>query len=544
MRNASPASRRDRTSASTVDGTPTAPGGPGLWIVLAVAAGLRLSAACLLPNLVHPDEIFQVLEPAHRLVFGNGLIAWEFVAGIRSWIFPGVMAGPLWIGRRFGADPGAGLTAVRLFLIAVSLVPVAVAYRWGERLRGLRGGLTVGGFAAVWVDLIYFAPHPLSDVIAGDVLMGALYAALPLTTRPSRRRLVVAGALFGLTFVLRFQLAPALLVGALFACGRRPRAWLALACGAAPVVMASGALDWLTLGTPFQSIWLNLWLNLFAHVSQEFGTAGGLFFLDRALAYWGVAILAVLPGCLVGGRRFPALLAVVLTIAVTQTLIDHKEWRFLVPALAPAVTLCGIAAVEQVERLAKARGADALRLTCWAIGLWSALSLLAAVGPPYRHAWVWKRDLLGAFAAAARRPGLCGLGLIDTPWVESPGSVALPPGLPIHVDTADGLPGAAAYNAAIRRGPGPPLQPPFRRLACFAAGSGRPDGRATSCVWVRPGACRQDAAPQPGPNWPKVLTDARGEPRWDLIRPGVATLLSRGTGRTVPPRWPDTGPVR
>ena len=32
-----------------------------------------------------PDEIHQSLEPAHRLVFGYGLIAWEFSDGARNW---------------------------------------------------------------------------------------------------------------------------------------------------------------------------------------------------------------------------------------------------------------------------------------------------------------------------------------------------------------------------------------------------------------------------------------------------------------------------
>src|SRR5262250_3404042 len=42
-----------------------------------------------------PDEIYQSLEPAHRLVFGYGLIPWEFVQGARSWALPGLVAGLL-----------------------------------------------------------------------------------------------------------------------------------------------------------------------------------------------------------------------------------------------------------------------------------------------------------------------------------------------------------------------------------------------------------------------------------------------------------------
>jgi hypothetical protein len=36
-------------------------------------------------GIVWPDEVYQSFEPAHRLVFGHGLVAWEFVEGARSW---------------------------------------------------------------------------------------------------------------------------------------------------------------------------------------------------------------------------------------------------------------------------------------------------------------------------------------------------------------------------------------------------------------------------------------------------------------------------
>lgn len=63
-------------------------GGAVLASVLILAAGLRLLVAFSQPNIVWPDEVFQVVEPAHRLVYGNGIVAWEQVVGMRSWLFP------------------------------------------------------------------------------------------------------------------------------------------------------------------------------------------------------------------------------------------------------------------------------------------------------------------------------------------------------------------------------------------------------------------------------------------------------------------------
>ena len=66
---------RDHGSIKTMTGpgTKETHGAPA-WVVLAaifcIAFGVRLGAAILLPNIHQPDEIFQSLEQAHRVVFG------------------------------------------------------------------------------------------------------------------------------------------------------------------------------------------------------------------------------------------------------------------------------------------------------------------------------------------------------------------------------------------------------------------------------------------------------------------------------------------
>ena len=47
--------------------------------VLALAFVARAAIALSGDFVLHPDEIIQYLEPAHRLVFGNGVIYWESV---------------------------------------------------------------------------------------------------------------------------------------------------------------------------------------------------------------------------------------------------------------------------------------------------------------------------------------------------------------------------------------------------------------------------------------------------------------------------------
>ena len=63
--------------------------------VFGVAVAARLLPVLAFAGINHPDEVFQSVEQAHRLVFGTGLVPWEFVYGTRSWVFPGALAG-LW----------------------------------------------------------------------------------------------------------------------------------------------------------------------------------------------------------------------------------------------------------------------------------------------------------------------------------------------------------------------------------------------------------------------------------------------------------------
>jgi hypothetical protein len=63
---------------------------------------LRLVPVIFVPSQAWPDEIFQATEQAHRLVYGTGLVPWEFQLGIRSWLLPGIIAGLMKAARLAG----------------------------------------------------------------------------------------------------------------------------------------------------------------------------------------------------------------------------------------------------------------------------------------------------------------------------------------------------------------------------------------------------------------------------------------------------------
>src|SRR5689334_338901 len=85
-----------------------------LHVIAAGALALRLVTVRWSEHIAHPDEVFQYLEQAHRLVYGYGFVPWEYRFGARNWLLPGTLAGLLEALRFAGLDrPTAYVPAVK-----------------------------------------------------------------------------------------------------------------------------------------------------------------------------------------------------------------------------------------------------------------------------------------------------------------------------------------------------------------------------------------------------------------------------------------------
>ena len=73
--------------------------------IVILAFTLRLIPVVIVPSLNWADEVFQTTEQAHRLVYGTGLVTWEFQLGTRSWILPGAIAALMELSRLIGDGP-------------------------------------------------------------------------------------------------------------------------------------------------------------------------------------------------------------------------------------------------------------------------------------------------------------------------------------------------------------------------------------------------------------------------------------------------------
>ena len=128
---------------------------------------LRLEPILLEPSAVWPDEIFQASEQAHRLVYGSGLIPWEFQFGARSWLLPGVIAVLMELARTAGDGPDYYLPLIAIAFAGLAALPVACCFLWCRRLFGFAGAVVAGMAVATAPELVYFGARTLSEVAAG-----------------------------------------------------------------------------------------------------------------------------------------------------------------------------------------------------------------------------------------------------------------------------------------------------------------------------------------------------------------------------------------
>lgn len=405
-----------------------------LSALLFVGFTVRVVAFWTQTYVLFNDETFQYFEQGHRLAFGTGVVPWEFDDGIRSWLLPGLIAGLMRLTATVSDDPLAYVRLVRFLCAALSLVVVTVGYRQGERLFGLVGGIVTGGFCAIWFDLVYFAPSVLTEILAAHVAVLAIFMGEATTKTGShdQRPLLLIGGLFGLAACLRFQYGPALLAAMLwqYRLSWRHWRWLLLA-GIAVVLPVGGLLDALTLGSPFQSIWLNVQRNSIDRISTGMGVEPAGYFLGYlAAALHPLPIFGAL--LVLGSFRIPALAIAAAVTLLEHSLVPHKEVRFIYLAIAAAPILIGLGAADMLRHLGLVLGRRAaicgavLFLTAGAAVSWQTGMVT------FGARWQLDRASIQASLAAHAESGLCGLEIRDVWFWRSGGYTYLNRDVPMY----------------------------------------------------------------------------------------------------------------
>ncbi len=468
----------------------------GFLAILAVALGLRL-IALFPPSMHHPDEIFQYLEPAHRLAFGQGITTWEYRYGMRGWLLPTLLSWPMMLGHAIAPGGDLYLTLPRVLMALASLAIPVASFAIGRR-RSAAHGYVAMAVMGIWFETVYFAAHTLSE--EASVILFLPAAALILSDgRRTMRRHAVAGLLLGLAVAMRFQNAPAIALFVAMACARDGRGhWLPLMIGGALGLGLSGAADLAQGATPFGWIVANVTQNVIRDRATDYGTKGPAFYLGAIALYWlwlTPAMLWAMRPAIRGNRALFA--AAALNIALLS-LIGHKEYRFILLSTTILVLLAALGSVDLVRNWCTRTGRSPRRWIAALALAWAAGSASLAAGPTMAAQWRAHEPELGLVAAAGRLPNLCGLAFDRLKFWQVGGYAYLHRAVPLYstapvpadaIDARDLPHAAAAFDAIVTRADAVGAMPHgYATIACRGAGSER------LCLLKRPGGCDPAAA--------------------------------------------------
>ncbi len=488
-----------------------------LAALLAVALACRLYVGINTTYITHPDENFDYLEQGFRLAFGYGGITWTYQLGLRNYLFPAFIAGVMRLGALFGSRPDTYLNAVAVAMSLLSLSVVACAFVWGRRVGGTMAALVTGFIAAVWFELIYFAPHTLSETIAMDVLTVGACLCDDQDGPLADRRLWFGGAMLGLACVFRIQIAPALVAIAVWLLWRRGlRSFGLLVAGGAIPVVAAGLLDWVTYSYPFQSFIMNVWANLFSGISAHYGGQPVYYYADLEVHYLGgfMAVLALL--ALLGGLRRPMLLLLALVIIGTHTALSHKEYRFLAPALPFVLVPAGLGASRVIAWLE--RQPEGLRqgtfprgaLVAAVLAVFAFASWAQALEGPFRREWFRGSGEIAAARSIAGMHDVCGIGAYGIDGTALAGTARYHHDAPVYAISKPErfAQDSVSFNVVIAPDDRLPPAGGFAEVGCWANGFNEATLNKRMphiCVLARPGTCRPGAVGDPDtdhvPGW-------------------------------------------
>ena len=393
-----------------------------LAVSLLAGGAIRIWLALHDDGVYWPDEVYQSLEPAHWLVYGYGLLPWEFVDGMRNWAFPGLVAALLKSCQMAGIDdPRTYISVVKLVFSAISLACAAGTYMLARAYAAGRNEAAAGAaLCALLAPFIYFAPRAMSE--SASALPVVLGFALALSPAAGRARTIAGASLVGLSVLFRLQAGVFAVALLLILLARRQTGRAIEALGTLVVfAVLFGWIDHLAWsGVPgtrldgwFHSAFTYLQFNLIEGNAANWGTSPWSYYFT---ALWNAAPFAMLLAAglaILAWRPAAGLLATTAIFIALHVAVPHKELRFIVPALPLLCALVGIGltalpagrwrmpAIAAVLLAASLSGARFHALTYADVGMYPNRASESAYDDPGPV----NRLLL----IARNRPGLCGV---------------------------------------------------------------------------------------------------------------------------------------
>ena len=310
-------------------------------VIFSLAFLVRIYASCTSIAQIYPDEIFQTLEPAHKLVFGRGITYWEFKVGARSWFFPGILAGVYKILDTIAVkDPLSINIGIKIFLSIFSSLAVSVVYLVFRKCDiGKKEAFIFSLPLAASYLLSYISARTLSESASLPFMVFAVYFASEYIESGRKKELVFAFLAAGIAYMIRFQtciFAFGLALALFLTSKKRFQAALIFGLGFLGMMLLQGIIDIFTWGGFFKSLVTYLDYNILRGVADKHGVLPWHFYIvDLIDTFHPITLVSAVLAMIVATLNFRKnsrmflFFFPFLFFFIAHCAIGHKEPRFV-----------------------------------------------------------------------------------------------------------------------------------------------------------------------------------------------------------------------
>ncbi len=313
--------------------------------IFSIALVFRFCNAFLVRTWFVPDEFYQSLEPAHRMVFGYGHLSWEWEHGLRSYVYPLAFALLFLLLRLLRMDGRfLVISCPRMFQSFLGALGDIHLYKLTKRLYGER--VAIWTLASYWLSWFGFfcTPRTLANSTEAVVLLIGLYyynwpdgylykverrrqknkrkedrmyllmACVSTLIRPTASLLWIPLCLWHLK---RVPNKSSFLLEAVVSVGL-------------PAMVVGIYVDRMCYGRWLFSLWNFAEFNVFSGGSSHFGSHPWHWYASQGIpSVLTIHIIPVALGVIKSGKK--AIFWLCLWYILFHSILAHKEQRFLLP---------------------------------------------------------------------------------------------------------------------------------------------------------------------------------------------------------------------
>ena len=310
---------------------------------------LSLYIALLRNDLIWPDDHFQALEPASKIVFDRAALSWEWTSGYRSWSLPLFYVPILWLCKLFGISGGlVPIYGARVFNVLISIWSLRRFLTLLEilELQRIPKILTLASFA-LWPSMLLWSNTCFADHWIMMIWIIITPCLMKYTRSENTSNSLKVGLLAGLPIFFKYQ--PAILcavLGVLFLLQRKSfKNLFYFSLGVLTYPLILGILDWIAYGR-FASALIEQ-LSVGEKTSRFYGVSPAYDYFFRITEDLGTVFLTALCLSLLipllirrketlawfkKHTQFFSLFALPLIVYfLIHCLIPHKETRLILP---------------------------------------------------------------------------------------------------------------------------------------------------------------------------------------------------------------------